>query len=100
MAFSQERSRARCIDKEMQDSMEILDERCLQLVRSAWRDVLGIEENDESANFFLLGGDSMRGAILMALIAEATCMNFSLADLYEHPTIRKLSILVASRGSC
>ncbi|HVZ39806.1 MAG TPA: amino acid adenylation domain-containing protein [Candidatus Kapabacteria bacterium] len=54
-----------------------------------WRDVLGLDGIGIDDDYFLLGGDSIRSIAICARTREAG-IRISVAELFEHPTIREL----------
>jgi amino acid adenylation domain-containing protein len=54
-----------------------------------WREVLQIQQVGTGDNFFELGGDSIRSIQVLSRAAEAG-LHFSLADMFERPTIAGL----------
>lgn len=67
-------------------------------LRRAWLKVLPDTEISDDTSFFVVGGDSMLGSMLMQALSELTKQDFTLADLYENPTFGKLLDLI-SRAS-
>ncbi len=62
-------------------------------IASAWRETLGLEELDVTANFFDLGGDSFTAVRAVGRIEGAT-----VAMLALHPTVRDLAAALAAVG--
>ncbi|UCH97675.1 MAG: AMP-binding protein, partial [Candidatus Aminicenantes bacterium] len=58
-----------------------------------WSGVLGMEKENISidANFFQLGGNSLRGATVSSKLHKAFNVKISLAEIFKTPTIRGLS---------
>jgi hypothetical protein len=56
-----------------------------------WQDLLKVERLGIHDNFFLLGGHSLLGMILIARVQESIKVDLSLRDLFESPTICKLA---------
>jgi len=69
------------------------DER-LELVRSVWREVLGIEELSDDATFFDLGGDSLRLVVLVERLNQRTGRALKTIDLFRAGTVRGHSELL------
>ena len=67
------------------------DERRLAQI---WQDELGLEPVGIDEGFFDVGGDFIR-ALRVVARARAQGMAFSVADLYRHQTIRRLSAVAA-----
>ncbi|HKX32076.1 MAG TPA: amino acid adenylation domain-containing protein, partial [Blastocatellia bacterium] len=59
-----------------------------------WARALGIERVGIDDNFFDLGGDSIR-SIQVKARAEQLGLNFSLQQMFGHPTIRRLALAIA-----
>lgn len=62
------------------------EEKLLQI----WKNILGIEDIDINDNFFDIGGDSI-SAIQMQIEAIKYGLSFEYADIFNYPTIKKLS---------
>ncbi|MDY7086138.1 MAG: condensation domain-containing protein [Actinomycetota bacterium] len=78
-------------------------ERLRELYRSALADdarpaALDKLARDEAADFFDLGGDSMR-AIKLVSLAQAGGLEFSLRDVYDHPVLRDLAARAVDRAA-
>ncbi len=54
--------------------------------------LLNMKQISTDDNFFLLGGSSLMGAQLVALVAESFGVNLSLRTLFERPTVQKLAL--------
>jgi len=65
-------------------------------VASLFADVLGIECVGATDNFFALGGDSLRGAQLLARLQARFGVNFVLATLFRLPTAALIANEIAS----
>jgi acyl carrier protein len=63
---------------------------------SIWSEVLGIEERKISidADFFVLGGHSLKVAIMVGKIQKKFNIAISLADIFKIPTVRGISSLI------
>lgn len=59
------------------------------VVHRAWCEVLGLEEADPQANFFDVGGDSLRAVALAALL-RAQGLETSATDIFAYQTIAEL----------
>jgi acyl carrier protein len=66
----------------------------LPAMRSIWRTTLEIDEIRDDDHFFLLGGDSLLGSIVVFYIAETFGPEITLLDLYENPTLIELCSLI------
>ncbi len=62
-----------------------------EAVRAAWAEVLGIADVPRDANFFELGGDSIRVAAVHAKLAAGCAGRLAVSDLFAHPTVRALA---------
>lgn len=62
-----------------------------------WKKLLGVDVSDADANFFSLGGHSILAIRLIAMIDKELGLHVSLAELFSHPTIAKLSELFAGK---
>ena len=56
-----------------------------------WQQVLGIEKIGINDNFFSLGGHSLLATQIISRIRDQFQIDFLLKDLFEHPSIEKLS---------
>jgi amino acid adenylation domain-containing protein len=56
-----------------------------------WREALGVRLSDANANFFELGGDSLRATRLITLIQREFGKEVALATLFHRPTIAGLA---------
>ena len=61
-----------------------------------WRAMLGADHVDPDANFFEMGGDSIRLAAALTQLQEIADAPIGLADLFEHPNARALSAFIQS----
>jgi amino acid adenylation domain-containing protein len=69
------------------DSSSTVKER----IQAMWKDLLAIEGVDPEANFFELGGDSLTAIRLLRRLREDLHAEVKLGDVYEFPSITKLS---------
>ncbi|WP_330436559.1 amino acid adenylation domain-containing protein (plasmid) [Streptomyces sp. NBC_00825] len=62
-----------------------------------WQDVLGVKKVGRTADFFDLGGDSLRA---LRLVAKAAGQGITLspADLFRHPVLADLAAVAAAAG--
>lgn len=60
----------------------------LDAVRTAWREVLGIEDVADDTTFFDAGGDSIRLVVLVERLNEATGCALRTIDLFRAGTVR------------
>ncbi|WP_350170881.1 SDR family NAD(P)-dependent oxidoreductase [Hyphomonas sp.] len=63
-----------------------------------WSELLGVKKVGIRDDFFDLGGNSLIGVRLFAAIRRKHGLSLPLATLFETPTIRELSSLLAQRG--
>ncbi|HEX5717657.1 MAG TPA: amino acid adenylation domain-containing protein, partial [Thermoanaerobaculia bacterium] len=68
-----------------------------RLLADIWVEVLGVECIGIEDSFFRLGGDSIRSISLRGRALEHG-LDFSVAELFEHPTIAQLAALIAERA--
>jgi amino acid adenylation domain-containing protein len=66
---------------------------------SIWADVLGVERVGINDNFFELGGHSLLALRLFAKIEQVFGRVFSLATLFEAPTVKDLSNIIDQKQS-
>lgn len=74
------------------------DER-IDLVRSVWREVLGVENVADDVTFFDHGGDSLRLVMLVERLNQTTGRALRTIDLFRAGTVRGHSDLVAAAGN-
>jgi acyl-CoA synthetase (AMP-forming)/AMP-acid ligase II/aryl carrier-like protein len=65
-----------------------------QRLVALWQEVLNIGEVGIHDDFFLLGGDSLRGAQLLTRLRELSLADLTLSDLLNHPTVFEMASLV------
>lgn len=61
-----------------------------QVLAEVWTETLGVRRVGIDDNYFVLGGDSIRSILVRAGALERG-LDFSLQQLFQHPTIRKLA---------
>jgi amino acid adenylation domain-containing protein len=61
------------------------------LLHRIWRDVLDVEPLSTTANFFVLGGHSLKAAVLIARINREFRIQLPLRSIFAHPTITQLA---------
>jgi amino acid adenylation domain-containing protein/non-ribosomal peptide synthase protein (TIGR01720 family) len=61
-----------------------------QKLADIWAEVLGVEQVGIDDNFFALGGDSIRSVQVLSR-AQQRGVSFSLQDIFQHQTIRRLA---------
>jgi len=67
-----------------------------KLMVALWQQVLGVVVTDATANFFELGGDSLRAAQLILLIQQQFGKEFPFATLLRAPTIQRIAAILDS----
>lgn len=70
-----------------------------QQLADCWMQALGLEQVGVHHNFFELGGDSLSGIQLVALLQQRFKQSFQLADLFRQPTIAEFTALLATTNS-
>jgi amino acid adenylation domain-containing protein len=68
-----------------------------EMVAGIWAKAFELPELDSHANFFGLGGDSLTAMRILAHVMNACAVDLSIDDLYEHPNVEALSVLIAQR---
>jgi acyl transferase domain-containing protein len=61
-----------------------------------WRDVLGGDAIDASADFFALGGDSLIGTELVARLSNEFGIDLPLSQLADAPTVGRITRIITS----
>ncbi|MER7583674.1 amino acid adenylation domain-containing protein [Kitasatospora sp. NPDC097691] len=69
-----------------------------ELVAAVWADVLGAERVGAHDNFFDLGGDSIRGVVLVGAL-RAAGLDVSVRDVFEHRTVAALARSAGGRAA-
>jgi amino acid adenylation domain-containing protein len=70
-----------------------------KLLVALWQQALGVVVTDATANFFELGGDSLRAAQLILLIQQQFGREFPFATLLRAPTIQRVAAILDSGES-
>ncbi len=70
---------------------QVASTRLERLLVDIWSDTLGIEASDVTANFFEIGGDSLRAAMVTNRLQELLSETVYMTALLDHPTIRALA---------
>ena len=65
-----------------------------QMLARICQDVLQIPAIGITDNFFALGGDSLRGARVIARLLEETGASLEVRELFQYPTIEHLALRV------
>src|SRR5206468_4694412 len=61
------------------------------LLAGIWRDLLGVERVDREADFFALGGHSLKGAQMVSRVRDLAGVDLELAAFFETPTLAGLA---------
>jgi amino acid adenylation domain-containing protein len=81
------------------EAIENMD-RAKEIVADAYEEILGYHDFDPSADFFGLGGDSLKAASLVAVIKAKTGIDISVKDIFANANAEKLAAYVfAASGS-
>jgi iturin family lipopeptide synthetase A len=64
-----------------------------------WADVLNMERIGIDHNFLEMGGDSLKGNLLLTIINNRYGSNLQINDLFEAPTIRQMTRLLTDSDS-
>ncbi|MDR7131774.1 amino acid adenylation domain-containing protein [Algoriphagus sp. 4150] len=64
-------------------------------VYSIWKDLLGNSKLSLDDDFFLVGGHSLMGVKLISILEKKFHLSLSLLTLFQYPTVRSLSALIA-----
>jgi acyl transferase domain-containing protein/acyl carrier protein len=70
-----------------------------ETIAEIWQELLKIDKVGVHDNFFDLGGHSLLATRLLARLREAFPITFTMADLFERPTVHSLSTLVEEQQS-
>jgi len=62
-----------------------------ELIAAVWADELGVADVGAEEDFFALGGDSLTAVRVLARLTRELEVDFSLRDLFDHPTVRGLA---------
>lgn len=65
-------------------------------VAAIWRDVLGVAPPDNDANFFDIGGDSLRLLSVRSQLQQLHCRPIEMIDMFRHSTVRSLAEFLSS----
>jgi phthiocerol/phenolphthiocerol synthesis type-I polyketide synthase E len=60
-------------------------------LRALWTEVLGADSFTDESDFFELGGDSLSAVQLMGRIRDVFGVEFGIATVFDHPSIRELA---------
>jgi yersiniabactin nonribosomal peptide synthetase len=67
------------------------------LIATTWAQTLGHPTISRHHNFFTLGGDSITATATVAAIQRHTGVTLTLRQIYEHPTVAGIGLLVQER---
>ncbi|MFZ6011104.1 MAG: condensation domain-containing protein [Bacteroidota bacterium] len=65
-----------------------------KVISAIWRSVLGLEQLDITTSFFAVGGDSLKATQILARIRQNLHVQIELKDIFENPSILKLSHVI------
>ncbi|MEW6742818.1 MAG: SDR family NAD(P)-dependent oxidoreductase [Planctomycetota bacterium] len=65
-----------------------------QRIAAIWQEILGVPEVRHDDNFFALGGDSIKGALVINRMQEATGEIFHVVALFNAPTVTEFGALL------
>jgi acyl carrier protein len=65
-------------------------------ISQVWKEVFQREQIDRDDNFFELGGNSLLGMDITELLANRLAIHIPVLALFQYPTIREISELVAA----
>jgi acyl transferase domain-containing protein/acyl carrier protein len=68
-------------------------------LRALWTEVLGADSFTDESDFFELGGDSLSAVQLMGRIRDVFGVEFGIATVFDHPSIRELAGTVRAGGA-
>lgn len=77
------------------DQVSELTETEVRLIE-IWKEVIDVDQIGKFENFFNLGGDSLKAAKLAARICEEFSINLSVQVIFEHQTLKTLSMAIDS----
>ncbi|MBN2536085.1 MAG: hypothetical protein JXB88_24605 [Spirochaetales bacterium] len=63
-------------------------------IKTLWQDILGYEHIGSDDDFFASGGDSIKAITLLSDIEKYFSINFPLHDLFENPTVKKITAYI------
>lgn len=75
------------LSKEIIKPENDLEENILEI----WKEILSKEEISVTDNFFEIGGHSLRAIKLQSMVKRKLDLNFSIKDIYNRPTIKRLA---------
>ncbi|WP_374118824.1 acyl carrier protein [Allokutzneria sp. A3M-2-11 16] len=70
----------------------------LPLVRDAWTEVLEHGNFDDEANFFEVGGHSLRATLMLRSLRRRTGIAVGVRTVFDNPTIRGLASALAEKA--
>jgi acyl carrier protein len=69
------------------------------MVAEAWEDILGFKTIGIQDDFFELGGDSLMAVTITNRMQKALKSEVTLADFFEHRTVKKLAHFIDEKLS-
>ncbi|MFR9730628.1 phosphopantetheine-binding protein [Saccharopolyspora sp. MS10] len=66
----------------------------VDLLLALWRETLAREDLDADSNFFVHGGHSLLGLVLLERVEERTGVDLRITDLFQCPTPARLGARV------
>ncbi len=69
-----------------------------QALARIWADVLRVEQIDCDANFFEIGGDSLKAMEVISRVSEVLHVDLPLIAFFEDPTVRHLAEILSAAG--
>ena len=64
-----------------------------------WKDFFGLEHINPNADFFEMGGDSLKAISMVARINEQFGRGFSIQDFFNNPSVKAMSLLLKNDGT-
>ena len=72
-----------------------------EALKGIWTGVLRVPHIDQNANFFEIGGDSLKAMDVIARVSETLGVDLPLIAFFEEPTIRHLAdVLAGEQKNC
>ena len=81
------------------EAPEVTENNLLLKVQEMWKWVLGKEHVGEDDSFFKAGGNSLKAVQLASAISRYFNVQLSFSEIFDHDTIRKMALLLETRGS-
>ena len=67
------------------------------IVAQVYREVVGRTQVAPDADFFTIGGDSLKAALVVARVRDRLGVQLNVADVFEHSTVRALAAAASRR---